>query len=140
MWTWCRYTRGRIERTHGDVLDAYIPPSLPSPHTTTQHKTAQHRTRHKEAKRREADMKREERRETKCSIFFGVQHASAMDVNAHVHLQSTVILRMASFHQYRIFFEPVQHYHQIPVFLRQSFRTKLLLPITCFISQSANSE
>ena len=32
-----------------------------------------------------------------CSSFFGVKRTSEMEVNAHVHLQSTVILRMASF-------------------------------------------
>ena len=38
--------------------------------------------------------------------FFGVQRASAMEVNPHVRLQSTVILRIASFHQHRIFLSP----------------------------------
>ena len=35
--------------------------------------------------------------------LFRVQRASAMEVNARVHLQSTLILRMASFHQHRIY-------------------------------------
>ena len=32
-----------------------------------------------------------------CSSFFCVKRTSAMKVNVHVHLQSTVVLRMASF-------------------------------------------
>ena len=37
--------------------------------------------------------------------------ASALEVNAHVHLQLTVILRMASFQSTLLFyFEHVQHY------------------------------
>ena len=55
--------------------------------------------------------------------FFGVQRASAMEVNAQVRLHSTVLFRMASFHQHRIFSQPVQNFYQLPVlFLRQSFR------------------
>ena len=38
------------------------------------------------------------------SSFSVFKRANAMEVNARVHLQSTVILKMASFHQHRIFF------------------------------------
>ena len=70
--------------------------------------------------------------------FFGVQRASAMEVNAHVHLQSTVILRMASFHQHCFFFEPVQHYYQLPVFYSRTVFLNKVIFRDRFISQSAN--
>ena len=45
---WCRYTQGRFERTHGDVLSGHTGFSAcHTPHTTPQHKT-QHTTRNKE--------------------------------------------------------------------------------------------
>ena len=39
-----------------------------------------------------------------CSSLFGVKRIGAMDVNARVHLQSTVILRMASLQSTPFFF------------------------------------
>ena len=45
---------------------------------------------------------------------------SEMEVNARVHLQSTVILRMASFDQHR-FFEPVQLFSPITELFSDSF-------------------
>ena len=45
---WCRYTRGRFERTHGDVLSGHGVSNLvtnDTPHRThTQHTTTQHNT------------------------------------------------------------------------------------------------
>ena len=46
---WCRYTRGRFERTHGDVLSGhtgFFSVSHTTHHTahTTQHNTTQHNT------------------------------------------------------------------------------------------------
>ena len=43
MWAWCRYTRGRFGRTHGDVLSGHTG-FFSSPHHTT-HRT-HHNTRH----------------------------------------------------------------------------------------------
>ena len=45
---WCRYKRGRFERTHGDVLSGHTGfSSVPhhTPHTTTQHRTTHNNTR-----------------------------------------------------------------------------------------------
>ena len=55
--------------------------------------------------------------------FFGVQRASAMEVNAHEHLYSTMLLRMASFHQHRMFLSPCSIFTNYQLlFLRLSFR------------------
>ena len=55
----------------------------------------------------------------RCSTFVFDKRTSAMEVNAHVHLQSTVILRMASLQStpHFLFLQHVQHFDQLPFFL-----------------------
>ena len=55
-----------------------------------------------------------------CVAFLSVKRTSALKVNAHVRLQSTVILRMASFQSTTFFLQHVQRYHPLLVVI---FRT-----------------
>ena len=74
---WCRYTRGRFERTHGDVLSGHTgfrTLSQTTHHTAHIHNTPQHTTSHgdtdrereteKEGKEREEKMKEERQDKT----------------------------------------------------------------------------
>ena len=57
-----------------------------------------------------------------CSSFFDIKRPSAMEVNTHVHLQSTVILRMASFsvNTTLSILQHVQHFYLLLVFNSQT--------------------
>ena len=48
--------------------------------------------------------------------FFGVQRASAMEVNAYVHLQSTVVLRMGGEFSVNTAIFVFEHMQQLEVF------------------------
>ena len=75
------------------------------------------------------------------SKFFGVKRTNAMEVNDHVHWQSTVTSRMASFQSTPDFFAASATLLPITVFFfRTVFSIKVIVTGTGFISQSANSD
>ena len=64
---WCRYKRGRFERTHGDVLSGHTGfSSVPhhTPHTTTQHRTTHNNTRRQRQTETDRDRGRRQRKKT----------------------------------------------------------------------------
>ena len=70
---WCRYTRGRFERTHGDVLSGHTAPhTTPQTHQNTtrrQRKRQRQRQREKRRrKRRDKDKRREDKRRQKREV------------------------------------------------------------------------
>ena len=73
MWAWCRYTRGRFERTHGCFHMFFTVPHHTTPHTPNTHHdhndttttTTQHGDRNRERKRRRDKTRRQDKRREK---------------------------------------------------------------------------
>ena len=59
MWAWCRYTRGRFERTHGGFFQCLTPHT---PHT--QHNTRHNNTRRQSQRQTEKNRERRQRKKT----------------------------------------------------------------------------
>ena len=72
--------------------------------------------------------------------FLGVQRASAMKVNAHVRLESTLILRMPSFQSTLLFFlSTCNNITNYRLSILTLFPSKVIIIGTSIVSQSANS-
>ena len=100
---WCRYTRGRFERTHGDVLSGHTAPhttphhaDTPKHHTETETETETETKREEKTEEERQDKRREDKRrqdKRREKIHFAVWWCMAFFVGVVICLVNPVCAR-----------------------------------------------